>query len=83
MCTSVQYPWRPEEGIRFPRAGVTDDCELSDVGAGNQTSVLWDSSNCLLTAAPPLLYVGMHSCEYQCSAESKRESDTLEPFHSV
>lgn len=29
MCTRYrQYPRRPEEGIRFPRTGVTTGCEL-------------------------------------------------------
>lgn len=35
MCLNVylcalcmRYPWKPEEGIRFPGTGVTDDCEL-------------------------------------------------------
>jgi hypothetical protein len=26
MC--MQYPWKPEEGVRFPRSGFTDGCEL-------------------------------------------------------
>lgn len=27
--------WKPEEGTRHPGAGVRDDCESADVGAGN------------------------------------------------
>ena len=26
-CVNTWYPWRPEEGIRSPATGVTDDCE--------------------------------------------------------
>lgn len=26
-------PWRPEEGIRYPGAGVTGSCELLNLGA--------------------------------------------------
>lgn len=29
--------WRPEEGVRFPGAGVTGSCELPDLGTGDQT----------------------------------------------
>lgn len=38
--------WRPEEGVRFPRAEVmvTGGRESSDLGAGNQTWVLPKSS---------------------------------------
>lgn len=29
LCTMyMQYPWSPEEGIRFSRTGVKDGCEL-------------------------------------------------------
>lgn len=30
-----RFPWRPEEGVRFPRAKVSGRCQLSDVDAGN------------------------------------------------
>lgn len=33
--------WRPGEG-----AGATHNCEWADVGAGNQTMVLWKNSKC-------------------------------------
>lgn len=33
-------PWRPEEDIRFPGAGVTGDRETADVDAGDQTWAL-------------------------------------------
>ncbi|EGW01846.1 hypothetical protein I79_007276 [Cricetulus griseus] len=39
-----RYSWRPEEGIKFLGAGVTGNCELSMVEAGNQTSALYKSS---------------------------------------
>lgn len=42
----VWWPWKPEEGIGPPGAGLTCSCELSDVGAGNQTWVFWKSSKC-------------------------------------
>ena len=29
MYVCVQYPWGPEEGIRFPGTRVTDGCEPS------------------------------------------------------
>ena len=45
---------RLEEGIRFSEAGVTDGCELPDMGAGNRMQVLWKSSKHLLTADPSL-----------------------------
>lgn len=50
MCMSVHrcvcgYPWRPEEGVRSLGAGVTG-YELPRMGAGNQTSALWKSSEC-------------------------------------
>ena len=33
VCTDARSEWRPEEGIRLPRAGATGNCELSDTGA--------------------------------------------------
>lgn len=33
-------PLEPEEGVRFPHAGVTGSFEQFDVGAGNRTPVL-------------------------------------------
>jgi hypothetical protein len=32
-----KYPKRPEEGLRFPGAGVIGSCELPGLGAGNQS----------------------------------------------
>lgn len=34
VCHCVQCLWRPEESVRCAGAGVTDSCELPDVGAG-------------------------------------------------
>ena len=34
MPCDCGYPWKPEEGIRYPRAGVTGSF------AGNQTKVV-------------------------------------------
>lgn len=39
----VQFQQRPKEGARSPAAGVTDSCELPDVGAENQTQVICKS----------------------------------------
>lgn len=36
-------PWGSEEGIGSPGAEVTGSCELSEVGSGNRTLVLWGS----------------------------------------
>jgi len=47
--TDVQIPWSSEQSIRSFGAGVTANCELSDVGAGNQAWVLWKNSKCCLT----------------------------------
>lgn len=37
---------RPEGGMRFPGAGVTDSREPPDLGAGNRTQVMGESSRC-------------------------------------
>lgn len=39
-----RYTWSMEDGIRSHRARVTDDCEPSTVGAGNEPQVLYKSS---------------------------------------
>jgi hypothetical protein len=39
MYMSVQGYWRLEKGFRSPGTGVTGNCELPDVGAGNQTHI--------------------------------------------
>lgn len=36
----------PEQDGGSPRVGITGDCELSSVDAGNRTCVLWESSTC-------------------------------------
>jgi len=33
VCTDARSEWRPEEGVRYPGAGATGNCELSDTGA--------------------------------------------------
>ena len=38
MC--MQVPQRPVDGIRYPGAGITGNCEPINVGAGNQAWVL-------------------------------------------
>lgn len=48
-CVSVHglCAWcmgRSEEGAGFPRAGVTDGCEPSDMDSGIRTWALWKSS---------------------------------------
>lgn len=42
---------RPEESDRYPKIGVTVNCH---VGAENQTSVLWKSSQCSLLLISPM-----------------------------
>lgn len=37
MCVSL---WRSEEGVRFPRVGVTDSCKLPDMGDGLKSGPL-------------------------------------------
>ena len=37
-CLSVHvFPWRPEEAVISPEAGITGGCEISDGCSGNQT----------------------------------------------
>lgn len=55
----VQVPWRPEEGVSFPRAGVTIRCEQSDVwvlGKSGRDSQLPSRPCRALPAAPPPLF---------------------------
>lgn len=47
FCKVCQCLWHPEEG-------VTGSCELLHIGAGNQTEVLWDSSQLLFIPEPSL-----------------------------
>jgi hypothetical protein len=45
MCTScLQSTRKPKEGVKPPRTGVTDGCELFEVGAGNPSWVLCKNS---------------------------------------
>lgn len=55
-CRSL---WNPEDGTRCPGAGVIDDCELYDMGAGNQTLDLLQKQYVFLTTEisfQPLIY---------------------------
>lgn len=40
---ACRYLWRSKEGAGSPRAGVTWDCEQSNIWIGNPTQVLWKS----------------------------------------
>jgi hypothetical protein len=55
MCKCL---WRPYEGIGSSGAEVVGGCELSDVGAGNQT-VFLQEQQVLVSTLPslPLLFV--------------------------
>lgn len=52
VCGSVSALWMlvpmeaRREGLEFPRTGVTGGCESPHVGAGDQTLVLWKSTEC-------------------------------------
>lgn len=48
----MHYIWRPEAGVRFPEAEVTDYCELPDIGTRIEPSSL---SPIFDTNAPLLL----------------------------
>jgi len=39
--TWVQCPQRPEEGVGVPGPGAAHGCESPNMGAGNQTKVVW------------------------------------------
>lgn len=42
MCVCIcRCPWRPEESVRSPGAGVTSGCEPPDMHIRNQTLVPW------------------------------------------
>lgn len=36
LYIQFQWPWTPEEGIRFPGAGITGTCEALDIDAGTR-----------------------------------------------
>lgn len=40
------YPWRPEVGIRFTKAGITDNCEPPSLHTGLQTWIFWNKRKC-------------------------------------
>lgn len=47
LCVNVcRCTLRAEEDIRSPEAGVTANCELPDVGSGNQIQVFCKSNIC-------------------------------------
>lgn len=46
LVYSMQVPWRPQEGVRCPGAGVAGGDEPSEVHAGNWTLVLCRMSKC-------------------------------------
>lgn len=54
---SAEGWWKPEEGIRCPAAGVTDRCELPDVGAWKLAPGPWKKSTFLNSLLPPLVYL--------------------------
>lgn len=58
---SHRYLLKPQEGISFPGAEITGDCELSYMGAGEQTQVLCKSSQ-LLPAKPSLQSMTLLLC---------------------
>lgn len=39
ICTRVQCPWKPEDGIRPDTGGEPGNCEPVDVSARNKTQV--------------------------------------------
>lgn len=49
VCVCMAYvsgcPLKSIVGVGSQRAGVTDSCELSDMGAGNQTLIFWKNNN--------------------------------------
>lgn len=52
MCTSLSVSvcgclQRPEKGVGFLGAGVTDSCELPDVGAGSLIQVFGETATLL------------------------------------
>lgn len=47
----------PEEGIRCPASGVTDRCELPNVGVWKPAPGLWQKSKFLNSSVPPLVYL--------------------------
>lgn len=56
MTCVCRYPQRPEEGIRFPGAGVMGECELLGVSMWNQTQVLWKNSKSSEPVTKPVTF---------------------------
>lgn len=68
--SSVQFPQRPEEGIRPSGAGAIGSCELSDVSAGDQTQVPWKSSKHSEALSPHLCCLTYVFCSVNISTRS-------------
>jgi hypothetical protein len=49
---SARCLWRPEKGIRFPRAGVIEDCDQTNVDTESRIPVLFKSSKQQASPAP-------------------------------
>lgn len=51
MLHVCRWPWKPEDIVRCPGAGVTGDCKWTDLGAESVAQVLCKSSkrSCLLS----------------------------------
>lgn len=57
----IWCPYQPEEGIRSSGDGFTGNCEPPDVGAGNQTQALYESSKHSFLAAEQFLHPHRYS----------------------
>lgn len=68
-------PQRPREGMRSPGLGVPGDCGPPDMGAGNQTQVLY-KNNKHLTDEDAFLphsvvpFIVIYHCSYTVKAET-------------
>ena len=51
----VHCSWWPEEGITSPRIGLTESCELPNMGAVNANQVLLKRSKCSEPSLQPNL----------------------------
>lgn len=68
LCVSV-CSHKPE-AADLPGAGVTDNCELSDVGDGNWPQVLWKSSQCF----EPLGHLSSSRLCFDCRCNTNSSS---------
>lgn len=59
---ALRNVWGPEEGTRFPRAGVTGGCEPSSMGASSQTGPQKEQQ--VLLASEISLQSHYHSLKY-------------------